>query len=125
MQHSSFCILLLTCSYVPSAPSATLRNGSPHDFGECRGAWAVPAERGENGSRCGGVRYMAQELLADDQRALDKGDMFALGMTVYQLATGFALPKPGDGAPHSLVASSMVCFSAGFDRAVLTRSTIR
>ena len=63
--------------------------------------------------RSGGARYLSRELLNEDQRALDKGDMFALGMTLYQLATGFALPKHGDGAPCSPVGSSMACVSAG------------
>ena len=43
-------------------------------------------------------RYEAPELIIDDQRELEKGDMFALGMTLYQLATGIALPEPGQRA---------------------------
>lgn len=39
---------------------------------------------------CG--RYIPQEVLNDDFSALDKADMFMLGATLYELATGTHLP---------------------------------
>lgn len=42
-------------------------------------------------------RYMAPELLKNElSSCLDKADMFALGATLYELATGTELPKNGE-----------------------------
>ncbi|KAK9821243.1 hypothetical protein WJX81_008325 [Elliptochloris bilobata] len=43
----------------------------------------------------GDSRYLAPEALANDWRAPDKADMFALGASVYELATGQELPTSG------------------------------
>lgn len=40
-------------------------------------------------------RYLSPELLKGDTRHLDKADVFALGATLYELATGTALPSSG------------------------------
>ena len=45
-----------------------------------------------------GHRYIPQEVLNDDFRALDRADMFMLGASLYELATGTHLPS---GAPFS------------------------
>lgn len=39
------------------------------------------------------LRYLAHEILDGDTRQLDKGDMFALGASLYELASGCQLPK--------------------------------
>ena len=41
-------------------------------------------------------RYLAPELLRNQHSSLDKADMFALGATLYELATGSPLPREGD-----------------------------
>jgi hypothetical protein len=38
-------------------------------------------------------RYIPQEVLNDDFRALDRADMFMLGASLYELATGTHLPS--------------------------------
>ena len=43
----------------------------------------------------GDCRYMARELLNDDFSALDKVDIFALGLTLLEAATGVDLPRNG------------------------------
>lgn len=43
----------------------------------------------------GDARYLAREVLNGDTRHLDKGDMFALGASLYELATGCLLPQDG------------------------------
>eukprot|EP00877_Chromochloris_zofingiensis_P005869 jgi/Chrzof1/1535/Cz10g11150.t1 len=43
----------------------------------------------------GDARYLSPELLKGDTRHLDKADVFALGATLYELATGTALPSSG------------------------------
>ena len=37
-------------------------------------------------------RYLPQELLNDKLDHLDKADMFALGISIYELASGTTLP---------------------------------
>ncbi|KAK9810850.1 hypothetical protein WJX73_002128 [Symbiochloris irregularis] len=51
----------------------------------------VPVVSGE-----GDCRYLPRELLNDDHSQLDKADMFALGCTLYELATNCTLPSEGD-----------------------------
>lgn len=41
------------------------------------------------------LSYLPAELLNADTRHLDKADVFALGMTLYELATGKPLPSNG------------------------------
>lgn len=49
---------------------------------------------------CAACRYLAPELLSGrSEFGLDRADMFALGATLYELATGATLPT---GAQHSL-----------------------
>lgn len=43
----------------------------------------------------GDARYLAAELLRGEGDRLDKADVFALGATLYELATGGALPAGG------------------------------
>eukprot|EP00878_Enallax_costatus_P019821 GHUV01020925.1.p1 GENE.GHUV01020925.1~~GHUV01020925.1.p1 ORF type:complete len:507 (+),score=117.83 GHUV01020925.1:233-1753(+) len=43
----------------------------------------------------GDSRYLPLELLNNDTKHLDKADIFALGMTMYELATGSPLPANG------------------------------
>ncbi|BDA40733.1 Wee1-like protein kinase [Coccomyxa sp. Obi] len=44
----------------------------------------------------GDSRYIPLEVLNDDFGALDRADMFMLGASLYELATGTQLPKGGD-----------------------------
>lgn len=44
----------------------------------------------------GDARYLAPELLKNRQGSLEKADMFALGATLYELASGCPLPSTGD-----------------------------
>jgi serine/threonine protein kinase len=60
------------------------------DFGlttRVDGAW--PVEEGDK-------RYLAVELLAGDHRNLQAADIFSLGLTLYELATGAELPEDGE-----------------------------
>ncbi len=41
-------------------------------------------------------RYLAPELLKNQLDKLEKADMFALGATLYELASGCPLPSTGD-----------------------------
>ena len=50
---------------------------------------------GSRGVQEGDARYLAAELLRGDGARLDKADVFALGATLYELATGGALPAGG------------------------------
>ena len=43
----------------------------------------------------GDARYLSAELLNGRTGALDKADVFALGATLYELASGAELPKSG------------------------------
>ncbi|KAF8055746.1 WEE1 [Scenedesmus sp. PABB004] len=43
----------------------------------------------------GDSRYLPLELLNNDTKHLDKADVFALGLTLYELSTGKALPANG------------------------------
>jgi wee1-like protein kinase len=60
---------------------------------------AAPKD-GSKGVPEGDSRYLALELLKAGQGSLslslDKADMFALGATLYELATGLRLPNEGD-----------------------------
>jgi serine/threonine protein kinase len=44
----------------------------------------------------GDSRYLARDLLQDDQPDLIKCDIFSLGISIYELASGRPLPKDGD-----------------------------
>ncbi|GFX85442.1 wee1-like protein kinase [Trichonephila clavipes] len=44
----------------------------------------------------GDCRYMPGELLQDDYRHLSKADIFALGLTIYEVCGGGPLPKNGN-----------------------------
>lgn len=48
----------------------------------------------------GDCRYMPKELLNDDYSNLQKADVFAFGMTLYEAAGGGPLPKNGDQWQH-------------------------
>ena len=50
---------------------------------------------GSRGVQEGDARYLAAELLRGEADRLDKADVFALGATLYELATGGALPAGG------------------------------
>ena len=41
-------------------------------------------------------RYLAPELLKNKCSELDKADIFALGATLYEVASGKSLPREGD-----------------------------
>lgn len=45
----------------------------------------------------GDARYMPLEILNDDYSQLTKVDMFALGATIYEMASGSPLPSSGPG----------------------------
>jgi serine/threonine protein kinase len=60
------------------------------DFGlTTRRDMAWPVEEGDK-------RYLAAELLAGDHRNLQAADIFSLGLTLYELATGAELPGDGE-----------------------------
>lgn len=49
---------------------------------------SLPIEEGD-------ARYMPQEILNDNYDCLEKVDIFALGITMYELVRGSALPQSG------------------------------
>lgn len=49
---------------------------------------SLPIEEGD-------ARYMPQEILNEQYDHLDKVDIFSLGVTIYELARGSALPESG------------------------------
>ncbi|KAJ9530963.1 hypothetical protein QJQ45_028750 [Haematococcus lacustris] len=77
----------------PQVPSAAGASGTATyklgDFG------LATAKNAKGPMLEGDVRYLAPELLAgkDNEAGLDKADMFALGATLYELATGSPLPS--------------------------------
>lgn len=68
-----------------SVPEGTFKLG---DFGTATSKSAAIHDEGDS-------RYLAREVLNGDTRHLEKGDMFALGASLYELATGCPLPKEG------------------------------
>ena len=57
------------------------------------GFWQGKDKKIEDMRAC---RYIPQEILNDDFSALDKANIFMLGASLYELATGTSLPT---GAP--------------------------
>jgi hypothetical protein len=51
-------------------------------------------------------RYVSKEVLREDLRHLDKADMFALGASLYELASDKRLPK---GAPRRSCGAGVTC----------------
>lgn len=64
------------------------------DFG-CATLLAPSLQHATPATDEGDVRYLAAEVLAGDRSTLDKADMFALGASLYELATRIPLPKQG------------------------------
>lgn len=64
------------------------------DFG-CATLLAPSLQHATPATDEGDVRYLAAEVLGGDRAALDKADMFALGASLYELATRIPLPKQG------------------------------
>lgn len=68
----------------------------------------------------GDSRYLAPEVLRGDVSRLDRADAFALGATLYELATG--APLPSGGATYADIREGrlrlMPAVSAGFQRVV-------
>ena len=57
----------------------------------------------------GACRYVPAEVLNDDLRALDKADVFMLGATLYELASGVALePSAAPHTPHMRRAAALL-----------------
>lgn len=62
------------------------------DFG-CATLLAPSLQHATPATEEGDCRYLAAEVLAGDRGGLDKADMFALGATLYELATRIMLPR--------------------------------
>jgi len=64
------------------------------DWGRCV---AIAARaRGDAAVDEGDARYLPLELLNDDFSALDRADVFSLGVSIYELATAVPLPSSGE-----------------------------
>ena len=60
-------------------------------------------------------RYIPQEILNDDFSALDKANIFMLGASLYELASGAQLPTGAQqrfSLPDVLPPSGPACFGA-------------
>ena len=67
---------------------------------------------GRLGMREGDARYLPTEALNADARALDRVDMFSLGISAYELARGRELPS--SGAPYSELRAGKAALLPGF-----------
>lgn len=83
-------------------PTSTLRNLNPdrlrrigklcYKLGDLGLAVPVSARRPVEGDSC----YLSRELLNGDTSLLQASDIFSLGLSVYELASGLQLPREGD-----------------------------
>ena len=67
-------------------------------------------------------RYIPQEILNDDFSALDKANIFMLGASLYELATGTQLPT-GVPRKHALIRHKLSLYGEGMQTLEVVQDT--
>jgi serine/threonine protein kinase len=87
-------LLIIPCTALSRTPNASRRayGATEHVLRTPAGPRPGRQHVSSEGRSAGDGRYLAPELLANDWAAPEKADMFALGASAYELATGQDLP---------------------------------